>query len=202
MDILKRFRWSKKGSFEYRRYRSYEAYKRHQGQKANGLDLSDYETTFIPALSSRLPNVKDLTVLCLGARSGAEVSAFLGRGAIARGVDLNPKNSQLVSLGDFHNRQAKAKSLDIVYMNCFDHVRWPEKVIDAILAVLKPRGLFLLEAPKGINEGFKPGPYESFSWDSLDSLRSLFLPSPFELEGYMNFSVPWNGVQLRLRSIT
>ena len=70
-----------------------EDYLRHQRAKLPTLDLTDYDRTFHAHLSQRL-NAHGLrpgtTVLCLGARLGTEVRAFLDHSCFAVGIDLNP----------------------------------------------------------------------------------------------------------------
>ena len=92
--------------FQQRQYASYEEYVRHQQSKLPYLDLSDYDRKYRQLLRERLQKIpglkKGASVLCLGARRGTEVAAFLDLDCTAVGVDLNPgPDNPLVIYGDF-----------------------------------------------------------------------------------------------------
>ena len=105
----------------------------------------------------------DRTVLCLAARIGTEVKAFLDLGCRAIGIDLNPgKENPYVVQGDFHDLQYAPQSMDVVYTNSLDHAFDLERIAKEVLKVLKPDGLFLVEAVQGRDQGVDPGFFESF----------------------------------------
>lgn len=57
------------------------------------IDIDNYDKTYRKHLRDRLQshiNVKGTSVLCLAARVGTEVKAFLDLGCFAMGIDLNP----------------------------------------------------------------------------------------------------------------
>ncbi|MHC4435651.1 MAG: glycosyltransferase, partial [Planctomycetota bacterium] len=91
-------KWTKQGALDRKTYPSYDAYVKEQKSKLeNGLpfDLEKYDTEYRKALKDRLEKLdgwgwRGLSVLCLGARTGAEVKAFVDLGCFAVGVDLNP----------------------------------------------------------------------------------------------------------------
>ena len=90
-----------------RRFRDYDTYLRVQRRKPKLLRPSDYDERFSTALEERLggldAELRGVPVLCLAARTGAEVRAFQQRGAFAVGIDLNPgEGNRLVLPGHFH----------------------------------------------------------------------------------------------------
>jgi len=86
--------WAKvNDGLSLRTYRNYDEYIEHQKEKLDkGIKfLEDYEKKYELDLTERLSrlNVKPKsTVLCLGARRGAEVRAFINNDALAIGIDL------------------------------------------------------------------------------------------------------------------
>ena len=88
-------RWNAEtDGFQKRGYASYEAYLEHQKAKLETHDFGAYDTEFRKVLRERLTALeidwRGRSVLCLGARIGTEVKAFLDLGAFAIGIDLNP----------------------------------------------------------------------------------------------------------------
>src|SRR6266403_5941993 len=82
--LLRKFgeRWNAGGDkFQKRGYDSYEAYLEHQKAKLETHDFGGYDTEFRAALRERLAALDiewpGRSVLCLGARIGTEVKAFL-----------------------------------------------------------------------------------------------------------------------------
>lgn len=109
-----------------RTYRGYEDYVRHQSAKLATLDLAGYDAEFEAALGARLATLAEVrpgaSVLCLGARSGAECRAFSARGCFVVGLDLNPgADNRWVLPGDFHALQWADNCVDLVYCNALDH---------------------------------------------------------------------------------
>ena len=87
----------------------YDEYLEYQVQKLE-IDLDAmpyYEPRYRAWLRERLrvPEIvrPGTSVLCLGARLGAEVQAFIDLGCFAVGLDLNPgEDNRFVVHGDFH----------------------------------------------------------------------------------------------------
>lgn len=172
--------WERQAGFATRRYESYEAYLRHQATK---LDL----------VSDRLEETKDedfrefkrrfeicaplqgaRSVLCLGARLGTEVEAFLALGYFAVGIDLNPgPENRYVLTGDFHQLVFADGSVDAIYTNVMDHVFDMGRIMGEVRRVLRPDGgLFVVDMLDGYVEGFTPGRYESMHWESREALQA------------------------------
>ena len=192
-------------SFRRRDYPSYGAYVAKQVSKLARLDLTEYDVQFRAALGERLEALSFLqprmTVLCLGARSGAEVQAFLDLGCFAVGIDLNPgEDNWLVQVGDFHDILYEADSADVIFTNSLDHVFDIFKVIEEIRRVLKPGGFLIVEAVPGTEEGAHLDSWDCFCWPTRDALARLFETSGFKLIGRTSFHFPWHGEQLCFES--
>lgn len=199
-------KWSTKGidNFEKRIYYSYTDYLAHQKDKLTHLDLSEYDRKYRAELSKRIKKAaivqsKD-RVLCLAARIGSEVKAFMDLGCFALGIDLNPgKENPYVVYGDFHNLQFANSSVDVVFTNSLDHCFDIEKILKEVKRVLTPGGLFIVEAENGRSGGSNPRFYESFWWSSTDDLVAVFERAGFSLVKQLSFVYPWPGKQLTLK---
>ena len=167
-----------------RQYASYDAYVAHQRDKLRRLDLRAYDQDFEAELTERLGAAglvkRGDTVLCLGARLGSECRAFIGLGAFAIGIDLNPgTGNRHVVVGDFHDPQFADASVDIVYTNCLDHSFDLEKVMAAVERVLKPGGAFIADVMNGAtdDEAWKADGYDCLFWDKaedfIETLRQI-----------------------------
>jgi SAM-dependent methyltransferase len=190
--------WNAKSAFQNRSYDSYDAYLEHQKAKLETHDFANYDTEFRTALRERLAALdvvwQGRTVLCLAARIGTEVKAFLDLGCFAIGIDLNPgKENRYVVQGDFHDLQFAPKSVDVVYTNSLDHAFAIDRIAREILKVLKPEGLLIVEAVQGRDQGVNPGFFESFFWKNIDELTGLFEAAGFKVTGRTPISHPWPG---------
>jgi SAM-dependent methyltransferase len=205
--LFRRFgeRWKMEdGHFQKRSYDSYEAYLEHQKAKLETHDFGAYDTEFRDALRERLGALEikwpGRSVLCLGARIGTEVKAFLDLGADATGIDLNPgEDNPFVVYGDFHDLQFAPGSLDIVYTNSLDHAVDIERIAKEVLRVLKPDGWFILEAVHGREQGINPGFFESFFWKNIDELVRQFENAGFIVMNRRPITRPWPGEQICFR---
>jgi len=190
--------WTAKSTFQKRRYDSYEAYLEHQKAKLETHDFANYDTEFRAALRERLAGLdmawQGRTALCLAARIGTEVKAFLDLGCFAIGIDLNPgKDNRYVVQGDFHDLQFAAKSVDVVYTNSLDHAFDIERIAKEVLKVLKPGGLLIVEAVQGRDQGVNPGFFESFFWKNIDELIGVFESAGFKVTRRVPITHPWPG---------
>lgn len=189
-------------------YKDYTEYVEHQVAKLATMDLGEYDHKYYSVLSERLgvlasKNVveKGKTVLCLAARIGTEVRAFLQHGCFAVGIDLNPgKDNKYVVRGDFHNIQFPDKSVDVVFTNSLDHALYIKKVADEVKRVLKPNGFFILEVGLGFEEGGNFGYYEASAWQKVNDCLQPFLNIGFAVFQRDGFEFPWRGQQIILRA--
>lgn len=193
-----------------RRYETYEAYAAHQAAKMRTLSvqwLAEYGRELRPALFDRLAALETSglvawagkSVLCLGARGGAEVAAFHSLGCFAVGIDLDPgRANRHVLTGDFHATVFPPACLDFVYTNALDHVFTLAALALEVRRILRPGGTFIADAVRGTEEGRDPGEFESFDWESIDRLVEALELNGFTLVGRAPFDSPWPGEQLRL----
>ena len=153
-----------------RRYPDYDAYVAHQGSKLElmrphlqsnfDVIVADFRTRF-----QALPLKPASSVLCLGARLGHEVAAFISLGHFAVGIDLNPgANNKYVTVGDFHSLVQADRSVDCAYINSIDHVFSLERFCSQIKRVLKNDGFLAADIIQGYEEGFWAGEYETIHW--------------------------------------
>lgn len=196
--------WNARGAFQSRQYESYEAYLEHQRAKLKAHDFANYDTEFRTALRERLGALDvdwpGKTVLCLAARIGTEVKAFLDLGCFAIGIDLNPgKENRYVVQGDFHDLQFAPKSVDVVYTNSLDHAFDIGRIATEVLKVLKPEGLLVVEAVHGGDQGVAPGFFESFFWSDIDELISVFETAGFKVTHRAPMTHPWPGEAICFR---
>ena len=194
-------------ALQRRLYPDYATYVRHQRLKLDRIRptaMERHDRRFHAALSERLRRApltfEGRAVLCLAARQGTEVRAFVDQGAFAVGVDLNPgKDNRWVVVGDFHALQYADASVDVVYTNALDHVLELERLLAEVRRVLKPAGVFLAELGMGSEEGGGPGFYEALGWKRADELVRRILATGFELLDRDTFEEPWEGVGVLLR---
>ncbi len=191
-------------AFQKRGYDSYEAYLEHQKAKLETHDFGEYDAKFRTALRERLSALdiewQGRNVLCLAARIGTEVKAFLDLGAFAVGIDLNPgADNRYVVHGDFHDLQFSPGSIDVVYTNSMDHAFDIERIAKEVLRVLKPNGFFVMEAIQGRDQGASPGFFESFFWKNIDDLVGQFGNAGFSVAGRTPINYPWPGEQICLQ---
>jgi len=190
--------WGQSGSVQRRAYPSYEAYAEHQRAKLGHRNLTRYNPQFVDALEQRLaaltPPVAG-SVLCLGARSGAECEALIKRGCFAVGIDLNPgAENRYVVTGDFHDLQYADGSVDIVYTNSLDHAFDLERIVNQIARVLKDGHRFIAEIVDPA--GHAPGDYEATWWSSVDDVVAVIEGGGFTVAGRRTFDQPWQGTQV------
>jgi len=203
-------RWDDAGDFRSRRYPDYETYLEHQKTKYSALRSSSIERHdrwFFPALVERLSGlpteIRGRSVLCLAARQGTEVRAFIERGAFAVGIDLNPgPMNRHVMVGDFHDLQFADRSIDLVFTNSLDHAFELDRIVAEVRRVLRADGSLIVEAnAAGDDAGASAGPYESTVWRGVDALLDRITRHGFEVETRQSFDVPWAGEQMVLRRV-
>ncbi len=196
--------WSEEtghAEFVKRQYGSYEDYLEHQSAKLDLHDFKNYDSDYRNALRERLRSLPlewaGRSALCLAARLGTEVRAFLDLGCFAVGLDLNPgKQNKYVLHGDFHQLQFSDSSVDFVFTNSLDHAFDLDRLTAEIRRVLKTKGALLVEAVQGKAEGKGPAFFESFYWAKIDDLVAHFERSGFRLGQRKEFDYPWRGQQL------
>lgn len=191
--------------FARRLYPDYEAYLDHQRTKFDALrrkSIAGHDERFYAGLSERLAaapiSLEGRSVLCLAARQGTEVRAFIDRGAFAVGIDLNPgRENRYVVVGDFHGLQFHDRSVGLVYTNSLDHAFDLDRILTEVHRVLLDDGYLIVEVGRPDGQGF----YESFSWSSIDDLAERIRAAGFDLQERRPFGTPWAGEHLLLRKV-
>jgi SAM-dependent methyltransferase len=197
----RRFPWQDGGQVQRRQYASYDEYVKHQREKLDARDdawLSEFDEQYRAALRLRLADagvvIPRARVLCLAARLGTEVRAFLDLGCFALGLDLNPgKDNKYVVNGDFHEIQFATASVDLVFTNALDHAFDMGKLIGEIRRVLAPDGTLVLEIVNGRREGYAPGYFEASIWERIDDVVTLFCEQGFRIVKRVAITYPWDG---------
>ncbi len=187
-------------TFYYREYDNYNDYLNHQASKIKKLLKKANKSSHLvrkiyfknqwKKQVRRIKNIKKYIkqcskVLCLGARTGAEVVAFNKLGMEAIGIDINPPNWQkkYVIKGDFHNIPFYDKSFEVAFCNCIDHVFDMDKFCQEVTRILKDNGILVLEIDHLLNfeenkdKAVKDSryiKYESLICDSFDDIRNIF----------------------------
>ena len=182
-------------SIFYRKYKSYDKYLKHQSKKLN-IGISKKIKKFMPeyffnnvrSFNNRIKGfekyIKKGNILCLGARTGAEVVAFIELGfKNTIGIDINPgKNNKYVIKGDFHNMDFKNNSFDTIYSNCIDHAWNLRKLSKEVYRILKDDGILILEIDHLLNKNIKKrqelikkqSKYESIMWENFNDIKKEF----------------------------
>lgn len=201
-------KWEESAGFERRQYPDYETYLEHQKTKFSALrskSVEGHDRRFHAALAERLAGMpldfRGRSVLCLAARQGSEVRAFIDQGAFALGIDLNPgRKNRYVVVGDFHELQFADGSVDYVYTNSLDHAFDLDRILREVRRVLKPEGGFIVEANISAEEGSAPaGPYEATVWKGPEPLLDVLGRNGFRVEARQTIEKPWVGEQFTLR---
>lgn len=162
--------------FKLRDYGSYSDYVKHQASKYFFI-----KKRLAGSFDRRRDNFLELfgeldclkhggSILCLGARDGAEVDALRNIGLLAIGIDVAfPKNSPYVHFGDFNHIPYPDGCFDFAYTNAFDHIFTPESILKDVRRVLVSGGLFIIDLTRGAG-----GAYESIGWENIDDLIAIF----------------------------
>ena len=163
-----------------RTYVDYEQYIHKQGNKARTRrdfilahlpkNTESFRRVFLRAKSELTPG----SVLCLGARSGAEslgaeAAGFPG----SAGIDLHPVGPSVVQ-GDWHQIPFPDSRFNNVYVNCLDHCLYLDRLCREVHRVLVPPGRFYVMASNrtgvDIQEWQGNLGAEAMYWETSDEL--------------------------------
>ena len=187
----------------YRGYGSREAYLAHQrGKDAVHSGLIEYSEKLMAALVERYCHCVKYgeSMLCLGARIGAEVEAFQKMGLFAVGIDINPGDKNpYVLFGDFSCPIFGNGTIQNIYTNSLDHVFDLEPHLNQIKQQLVPNGHFFLDLVNGTEQGYSPGAFEACWWDHTDDVINL-LKERFEIVSREPIEIPWPGESIVMRN--
>lgn len=178
-----------------RAFPSYADYVAKQGGKAVRLrekllsHMDRATESFTRIFQGAKPHLKDGSILCLGARTGAESlgaeAAGFGRSV---GIDLHPVGPT-VQQGDWHALDFPDGSFANVYTNSLDHCLYLDQCLSEVKRVLQKHGRFYMMAT---NRGEKhtsvdvwradEGSNEGLYWSTSDELAQLIAEHGFTLE--------------------
>jgi SAM-dependent methyltransferase len=200
--------WQSHSGLSQRRYGAYQEYLEHQKSKLSKIGNPVRKRDRLrQALRERVATMPEISrgssVLCLAARFGGECEAFIDCGAFAIGIDINPgPDNQYVVTGDFHTIQFADASVDCIYTNSLDHVFDFNRVMSEVKRVLKGNGIFVAEIAQGSKDVIQHegGEYESFWWDSTDTIIELIRQSGFDLIRKADYFIPRPGVHTVFRN--
>lgn len=182
-------------SIDNRKYKNYDKYLKHQAKKFD-IGFSKNIKKFMPkyffnsvrSFEKRTNGfksyIKQGKILCLGARTGAEVVAFRNLGFLDTiGIDINPgKNNKYVIKGDFHNTDFEDNFFDTIYSNCIDHAWNLRKLSKEIYRISNKKACLILEIDHLLKKTKserkkllkKDSKYESIMWDDFNDIRNGF----------------------------
>jgi SAM-dependent methyltransferase len=176
-----------------RKYRSISQYIKHQKSKFNLIENNlikkfDMRVEMFYKRFNHLFGSNSISgsVLCLGARDGAEVESLRKYGLLAIGIDIKyPKDSPYVHFGDFHHIPYPNNCFDYAYMNCFDHVYDPVVVLGEIYRILRTKlGILVLDLVDGEEETENKSQnwaFESLIWKKKQQIIDLVEKHGFSL---------------------
>jgi SAM-dependent methyltransferase len=200
-DVLRKEQksWKRKGkpkSYVYQKsYERYGNYQKHQASKMQGGHYKigkDYQEKYRRSLSKRLKILIEenrvmsgQSVLCLGARDGTEVQAFLDNGFFAVGLDLLPKSYAFVLQGDFQKIPYPDNALDVIFTNSIDHTHDIDQFLSEIQRVLKPMGAFIADFGPAVNTFTDR--WASCRWKKFEDINNYIKNKGFAAECVQSF---------------
>lgn len=160
----------------------YEDYVYRQGGKARNRrddlmkgkpgSLRSFELFFQQARR----HLRDGPMLCLGARTGAEVEAALHAGLKgSKGIDLHPVSKDVIQ-GDWHAIPFPDGAFANAFTNSLDHCQDIDKLCAETARILQPGGSFFVmatdrEPRKSYEQWLQKCPGEFLFWDHSSHLR-------------------------------
>lgn len=178
-----------------------EAYRAKQAGKLARMDDGQLAAHDARLRAALVPRIRSLglrpgTAVCLGARAGAEVQAFLDVGWFAVGIDLatTPAGAAYVLTGDMHHLIFPAASVDAIYTNIIYDARDRAQLLEEIRRVLKPGGSLLTDMC-----AMEPHPVKMPTWRlrlgcaSLDAFVVAMQGHGWTLRLRVPFTEPWTG---------
>lgn len=174
----------------HRAFTDYDEYVYKQGGKARGRrehlleHLPKNIESFTRTFQHAAKYLKAGSVLCLGARTGAESIAAVHAGFFGSvGIDLHPVGSTVIQ-GDWHNLPFAVASFDNAYTNSLDHCLHLNLFTTEVKRVLRPGGRFYLMATNRdgtVDEWLAKGGNEALYWRTSDELRDAVCAFGFEV---------------------
>jgi SAM-dependent methyltransferase len=173
------------------KFKDYAEYVYKQGGKARGrrehllAHAAKNTESFARVFRKAAPLLKPGSILCLGARTGAESDGALQAGFKGSvGIDLHPVGPTVLQ-GDWHDLGFPDASFANCYTNSLDHCLYLDKFCAQVTRVLQPNGRFYLMAtnrPKSLEEWLGEGGNEGLYWQTSDELKDAICGYGFEVK--------------------
>lgn len=175
----------------YRPFDTYDEYVYKQGGKARGrrehllAHLEKNTESFARTFRKATPYLKAGSILCLGARTGAEsIGAVQSGFAGSVGIDLHPVGPTVLQ-GDWHDLQFADRSFANVYSNSLDHCLYLDRLATGVKRVLMPGGRFYVMASNREGQTLEQWQQkwgksnEGLYWQTSDDLRDALVELGF-----------------------
>lgn len=164
-----------------RTFDSYAEYVYKQGGKARGrrdhllAHVDKNRRSFAQTFKAAEKHLKPGSILCLGARTGAESLGAVDAGFKGSvGIDLHPVGPTVLQ-GDWHDLQFPDRSFANVYSNSLDHCLYLDRLAEGVKRVMMPDGRFYVMATNRegntLEAWLAKGGNEGLYWQSSDELR-------------------------------
>jgi SAM-dependent methyltransferase len=163
----------------HKTFSDYDDYVYRQGGKATRkrdfllAHLPKNTENFHRIFTAAGPHLTPGSVLCLGARTGAESLGAVQAGfAGSVGIDLHPVGPTVLR-GDWHDLPFQAGSFANAYTNSLDHCLYLDKLTAEVKRVLAPGGRFYLMATNrtmSTEEWLAKEGNEALHWETSDQL--------------------------------
>lgn len=174
---------------KHRECPDYGAYIHIQGSKARtrSRELMDafgaQRRGFVGCFEEAKHAIRRGTILCMGARTGAEVAAARDVGFTrAYGIDLHPVGPQVIA-ADWHYLPFVDGSFDTVFTNSLDHCQSLDLLCAEVRRVLKPKGTFYVRASDSVGKTLehweRKTKLESLWWDRWSDLMTAICERGF-----------------------
>lgn len=174
----------------HRTFADYKQYVHKQGGKARGRrdhllahvdkNIRGFTKTFREAKEHLKPG----SVLCLGARTGAESIGAVEAGFKGSvGVDLHPVGPTVMQ-GDWHALPFADASFDNAYCNSLDHCLYLDRFAAQVQRVLVPGGRLYVMATnrdKTVEDWQAKGGNEALYWETSDELAAAIAALGFQV---------------------
>jgi SAM-dependent methyltransferase len=174
-----------------RTFDNYDDYVYKQGGKARGCrdkllkHLGRHIESYARTFRAAAPHLKPGSVLCLGARTGAESLGAVDAGFKGSvGVDLHPVGPTVMQ-ADWHDLPFDDASFDNAYCNSLDHCLYLDRFAAQVQRVLTPDGRLYVMATNREGNSLEAweakGGNEGLYWDTSDDLRDAIVALGFQV---------------------
>lgn len=165
----------------HRAFDTYDEYVYKQGGKARGrrdhllAHVRQNTEGFARTFRRAARHLKPGSILCLGARTGAESLGAVEAGFEGSvGIDLHPVGPTVLQ-GDWHDLQFPDRSFQNVYSNSLDHCLYLDRLAAQVQRVLVTGGRFYVmatnRADATVETWMAKGGNEALYWQTSDELR-------------------------------